>query len=102
MQCRSLSSTTVAAAILGTLSSAPAQADYLRAYGPLRYGGLVSGAVGAYPGPPRYWYCQKWWTGMPVTGLGYPICDAPRAVVLVEPALPDGLPSRRVIIRRRY
>ena len=68
-------------------------------------GGLVSGTVGAYPGPTRQWCGSIWWTGMPVTGPAYPVCGWYPAVVVI-PAAPaiyrPYTPVRRHVLRRKY
>jgi len=105
MQPNGLTWIAASATALAALSSAPAGADPLAAgYGGL--GGLISGAVGGYPGPPRYWCGQRWWTGMPVTEPSYATCNIPPAVVFVyspaPPVLVDEVRSRRVVVRRKY
>jgi len=60
-------------------------------------GGLVTGAVGAYPGPTRQWCRSIWWTGMPVTGPAYPVCGWYPAVVVISAAA-----RRRHVLRRKF
>ena len=69
-------------------------------------GGLVTGAVGAYPGPTRQWCGSIWWAGMPVTGPAYPVCGWYPAVVVISAAAPaiyrTYIPARRHVVRRKY
>jgi len=68
-------------------------------------GGLVSGAVGAYPGPTRQWCGSIWWTGMPVTGSAYPVCGwyPPVVVISAAPAIyRPYIPVQRHVLRRKF
>jgi hypothetical protein len=86
------------ACVLVIAASSPASADWWPGY-------LVSGSVGAYPGPTRSWCGQRWWTGMPVTGPTYPICGPYPFYVYVpgSEAQEVYVPARRkaVVLRRK-
>src|SRR3954452_16250779 len=85
--------------VLLAATSSPASADWWS-------GSLVSGRVGAYPGPTRSWCGQRWWTGMPVTGPAYPICGPyPFYVYVPGSVAVDAyypVPLRAVVLRRNY